>query len=121
MEAGFLGRLEQFPNSFERYIVFLPNETQIPLRAETQVIKHFWDAANSTDDSVLFSGIAKGDGLIEAREKFNITEKSEPYFILLDKCPSEWNSMVDPIVKIPVGQFDNEDDVTHLLLSLVTN
>ena len=98
-----------------RYITFLPNETQLSLESEDYVMYQFWNAANSTEDNVLFSEIGAGQGLSEARKKFKIEEKDEPYFILLDIYPDDWASS-----KIPIGKIDNKHDITCLLLSLVT-
>ncbi len=120
MDNGFVGILGHIPAGYRCYIIFLPNESSLDGTAETFIMRNFWEAAASMGKDVLFTGVVRGEGLAEAREAFGLERATEPYIVMLDVRPAEWEASEDPITTIPLGKLKTEYEVLELLHLLVT-
>jgi hypothetical protein len=120
MDNGFVGVLDHIPAGYRCYILFLPNESFLDGVAESFIMRHFWEAASSMGTDVLFTGIVRGVGLLEARQAFDLKPVTVPYIVLLDTQPKDWVSGSDPLAAIPLGTLKTEYEVLELLHLLVT-
>lgn len=117
---GIVGDISNLPRQYRCYILFIPNEMQLNGTAEQYLMRHFWEVASSVGNDVLFSGIVRGRGLVEARTKFGLSELVSSALLVFDVCPSDWVETQDPLVTIPLAGLKSEYDVFELLHLLVT-
>lgn len=119
MDNGFVGNLEQAPRNYRCYILFLRNDTDLDGPAEIYVMREFWNVANSVGNDVLFTGVARGKGLLESRKKFGLETSQSSVIVLLDVPPDEWKQDQDPLVIIPLDKLKTEFAVLELLHMIV--
>ena len=119
MEAGFVGELNQIPDGYRCYFLFLPNEMPLKGLAEGYIMSHFWEASFSLGDDALLTGIERGYGLATARKKFGLSKETKSAILLLDILPSQWQEDHDPIAIISLDKLKLESEAIDLLQALV--
>ena len=114
MRAGFVGQLAQVPEGYRCYLLFLPGADGLKSPAEQYVMEVFWEFSSAVEKDVLVTGIARGEGLEHARERFGLRARNEASFVVLDRPPQE-SSATDLRVSFPLVGIANDADAFELL------
>lgn len=119
MDGGYVGSMSRIVPDYRCYILFLPNLAELEHAAEDYVTERFWKFASSVGEDVLFTGVTRGDGLRETRQKFGIVKPTDAVFLILDTSPEDWVRDMDPLVCIHLPPSMPDSEVDELLRTLV--